>query len=54
MFNMSDLSIELNSTEKSYSLPFKDTHLDSVAQNSLGMLPRIMLGSSHFYCHLQT
>ena len=40
MFNMSDLSIELKSTEKSYTFPFKDTSLDSVALNPLEILPR--------------
>ena len=37
---MTNLSIELQSTEKSYTLPFKDTSLDSVAPNPLDMLPR--------------
>ena len=37
---MTNLSIELQSTEKSYTLPFKDTSLDSVASNPLDMLPR--------------
>ena len=40
MFNMSDYSIELRSTEKSYSFPFKGTSLDSVALNPLDILPR--------------
>ena len=40
MFNMSDLSIELQSTEKSYTFPFKDNSLDSVALNPLEILPR--------------
>ena len=40
MFNMSDLSVALQSTGKSYTFPFKDTSLDSVAPNSLDMLPR--------------
>ena len=39
MFNMSDLSIELYSTEKSYIFPFKDTSLDSIALNPSGILP---------------
>ena len=40
MVNMSDLSTELQSTEKSYTVPFKDTSPDSVALNSLDILPR--------------
>ena len=40
MLNMSDLSIELKSTEKSYTFPFKDTFLDSVVLNPLDILPR--------------
>ena len=40
MFNMSDLSIELELTEKSFTFSFKDTSLDSVALNPLGILPR--------------
>ena len=40
MFNMSDLSIELRSTKKSYTFPFKNTSLDSVALNPLDILPR--------------
>ena len=40
MFNKSDLSIELSSTEKSYTFPFKDTSLDSVLLNQLDILPR--------------
>ena len=40
MFNMSDLSIELLSIEKSYLFPFEDTSLDSVALNPLEVLPR--------------
>ena len=35
-----DLSIELSSTEKSYTFPFKDASLDSVALNPLEILPR--------------
>ena len=35
MFNMSDLSIDLQSTEKSCTFPFKDTSLDSVVLNPL-------------------
>ena len=31
MFHISDLSIELQSTEKSYTFPPNDTSLDSVA-----------------------
>ena len=37
---MSDLSIKLRSTEKSYTLLFRDTSSDSVALNPLDMLPR--------------
>ena len=40
MFNMSYLSIELLSTEKSYTFSFKDTSLDSVFLNPLDILPR--------------
>ena len=40
MFNMSDLSIELSLTEKSYIFSFKDTSLDSVVLNPLDVLPR--------------
>ena len=40
MFNMSDLSIKLQSIEKSYAFIFKDTSLDSVALNPLDILPR--------------
>ena len=40
MFNMSDLSIELESTEKSYTSPFEYTFLDSVALNPSDMLPK--------------
>ena len=40
MFNMSDLSIELSLTEKSYMFSFKDTSLDSVVLNPLDVLPR--------------
>ena len=40
MFNMSDLSIEFQSTEKSYIFPFKDVSLDSIALNPLDILPR--------------
>ena len=40
MFSMSDLSIELSSTKKSYTYPFKDASLDSVALNPLVMLPK--------------
>ena len=35
MFNMLDLSIELSSTGKSYTFPFKDASLSSVALNPL-------------------
>ena len=37
---MSDLSIELKSTEISYTFPYKDISLDSVALNPLDTLPR--------------
>ena len=40
MFNMSDLSIELQSTEKSYTFLFIDTSLDSVALNPSDVLPK--------------
>ena len=40
IFNASDVSIELKSTEKSYTFPFKNTSLDSVGLNSLDMLLR--------------
>ena len=40
MFNMSDLSIELESNEKSYTFPFKDTSLDSVLLNPFKILQR--------------
>ena len=35
MFNMSDLLIELQSTEQSYTFPSKDISLDLVALNPL-------------------
>ena len=37
---MSDLPIELQSTEKSYTFLFKDTSLDSVGLNLLEILLR--------------
>ena len=40
MFIMSDLSIELQSTENSYTFRFKNTSLDSVALNPLDILSR--------------
>ena len=40
MFNISDLSIELWSTEKLYTFSFKDTSINSVALNPLDILPR--------------
>ena len=40
MLNMSNLSTELELTEKSYTFLFKDTCLDSVTINPLDMLPR--------------
>ena len=38
MFSMSDFSKEFQSTEKSYTLPFKDISLDIVALNPSGIL----------------
>ena len=40
MFKTSDLSIELQSTGKSYTFTFKDASLESVALNPLDTLPR--------------
>ena len=40
MFNMSDLSIELWSTEKSYTFPFKNTSVDTVALNPSDIRPK--------------
>ena len=40
MFNMSDLPIALQSTEKSYTFPFRDTSLQSTTPNLLDMFPR--------------
>ena len=40
MFNMSYLSIELQSTEKPYTFPIKDTSLGSLALNLLDILQR--------------
>ena len=40
MFNISDLSIELQSTEKSYIFLFKDTSLDIIPLSLLEILPR--------------
>ena len=37
---MSDLSIELQSTEKSWTFPYKDTSLELVALKLLEILPR--------------
>ena len=42
---MSDLSIELSLTEKSYTFPFKSTSVDSVALSPLDMLSRQKLES---------
>ena len=36
---MLDLSIELSSTEKSYTFPFKDTSQESLEPTLLDMLP---------------
>ena len=38
MFNMSDLSVELLSTEKSYTFPLSNTTLYSIASNVSNML----------------
>ena len=40
MFNMPDSSIELESTEKPSTSPFKDNSLDSLVLNPLDILPR--------------
>ena len=40
MFQMSDLSIALKSAKKSYTFPFQEMSLESVAPNSLDMLHR--------------
>ena len=40
IFNISDVPIELLSTEKSPHFPFKDTSLDSAALHPLDILPR--------------
>ena len=40
MFSMSDLSIALQSTEKSYTFPLKDTSLTSIASDISGTFPR--------------
>ena len=40
MFNMSDLSIELQSTKTSYTFPIKDTSLDWILLNLLDMILR--------------
>ena len=40
MFNASDLSIASKSTEESYTFPFKDASLESIAPNPLNMLPK--------------
>ena len=40
MFNMSDLSIALQSTEKSSTFPLKDTSLTSIASDISGTFPR--------------
>ena len=37
---MSDLLIELQSTEKLYTFPFKDTSLDSATLNLSDILPK--------------
>ena len=53
MFNMSDLSIEFYSTEKSYTFPFKDTSLDSEALNTSDIVPKPnWVGKLTFYCQL--
>ena len=38
MFNISDLSIVLWSTEKSNPFPFRDTSLESIGLNAIDML----------------
>ena len=40
MFNVSDLSIELKSTVKSYTFPFNDVSLGLVELDPLDILPR--------------
>ena len=40
MFNLSDLSKALYSNKKSSTFSFKDTSSDSLAPNSLHVLPR--------------
>ena len=40
MFNMLDLSIELQWTVKLYTFPYKHTSLDSVALNPSDILPK--------------
>ena len=40
MFKISDLSADLQSTEKSCTFPFKDTSLHSVFVNALEILSR--------------
>ena len=40
MFNMSDLSIELKSTEESHTFPSKDSFLDWVGLNCLDSVLR--------------
>ena len=40
MFNVSDLSISLKSTKKSFTIHFNDTSLDLVTPNSLDILPK--------------
>ena len=40
MFNMSNLSIALQSTEKSSTFPLKDTPLTSIASDISGIFPR--------------
>ena len=45
IFNILDLSIALQSTEKSYTPLFKDTSLESVSLNPLDILDKIRLGS---------
>ena len=40
MFTMSDLSIKLQLTDKSYIFPFKDTSLDSILLNPSDIPPK--------------
>ena len=48
MFIMLDLSIEWGSTEKSYTLPFKDTCLDSVLLNPTDTLSKLPISFTQY------